>query len=55
MEDLKKELARVGLDKDDTTESVLQELALEWNDMSQEQKDHFIELFTQADLNKTIV
>ena len=33
-------------------ESILQELALEWNDMSQEQKDHFIELFTQADLNK---
>ena len=55
MEDLKKELVRVGLDKNDTTESVLQELALEWNDMSQEQKDHFIELFTQADLNKPII
>lgn len=36
-------------------ESVLQELALEWNDMSQEQKDHLIELFTQADLNKPII
>jgi hypothetical protein len=34
MEDLKKELTRVGLDKAHTTESVLQELALEWNDMS---------------------
>lgn len=33
-------------------ESILQELAFEWNDMSQEQKDHLIELFTQADLNK---
>lgn len=50
MEDLKKELARVGLTLDDTIESVLQELALEWNDMSQEQKDHFIELFTQANV-----
>lgn len=45
MEDLKKELARVGLTLDDTMESVLQKLALEWNEMSQEQKDHLIDLF----------
>ena len=49
MEDLKKEPAQ------DEIESVLQELAQEWNEMSQEQKDHFIELFTQADLNKPII
>lgn len=40
------------LEKDAKAKSILQELALEWNDMSQEQKDHLIELFTQADLNK---
>lgn len=43
------------LEKDAKVESILQELALEWNDMSQEQKDHLIELFTQADLNKPII
>lgn len=52
MEDLKKELAQV---EDDTTESILNKFVLEWNEMSQEQKDHLIELFTQADLNKPIV
>ena len=43
------------LEKDAKVESILQELALEWNDMSQEQKDHLIELFTQADINKPII
>ena len=50
MEDLKKELARVGLTLDDTTESVIQKLVLEWEEMPQEQKDHFIELFTQTNI-----
>lgn len=45
MEDLKEE----GL------ESILDEFVREWNEMSQEQKDHLIELFTQADINKPIV
>lgn len=43
------------LEKDAKVESILQELALEWNEMSQEQKDHLIELFTQADINKPII
>lgn len=45
MEDLKEE----GL------ESIFNEFVREWNEMSQEQKDHLIELFTQADINKPIV
>lgn len=45
MEDLKEE----GL------ESILDEFVREWNEMSQEQKEHLIELFTQADINKPIV
>ena len=55
MEDIKDKLARVGLTLDDTTESVMQEFALEWESMPQEQKDHLIELFTQADFNQTII
>lgn len=45
MEDLKEE----GL------ESILDEFVREWNEMSQEQQEHLIELFTQADINKPIV
>lgn len=43
------------MNKEIEQSSILEELALEWDTMSQEQKDHLIELFTQADLNKPII
>ena len=43
------------MNKEKDLPSILEELALEWDTMSQEQKDHLIELFTQEEINQSII
>ena len=43
------------MNKETESQSIVQELALEWDTMSQEQKDHLIELFTQEEINQSII
>ena len=43
------------MNKEIEQSSILEELALEWDTMSQEQKDSLIELFTQEEINQSII